>query len=244
VAGCSVGKVSKAAVFGAPCFHVNEPSDPAIVNDTVSVLRAHLAAGGSSLNPAVVAHDQGVVAAIFQNCTTFGETTCNGLFAAPAYTPDGAGGELYAIELNNSSGDDSSRGVVFFFEGEHLLNGGPPLPPNGPALGSPPTLPGPTGTYTLAIPDAQVPTPGANPGGLCEVTHDGNGVFAAGLKRFTVNFEVSTPENLDGISTVIVANIGDAGIDPYTYEWNGTNVAVASGSLPPTPQVIGIDSTC
>jgi lysophospholipase L1-like esterase len=197
---------------------------------------------GAGFDPAVVAHDQAVVATIFKDCAFQNGPgqphSCSGSFGPPVYTPDGKGGQLYAIELFPSDGDGSARGSVFFFDGEHLLNAGPALAPEGPVLGNPPMLPG-SDTYTAAIPDAQVATPGASPGGVLDVAR--NGVSAAGPQRFSIAYEISTPDGTgpDGTPFVSVAGIGNAGTDTYVYAWNGSTMTLVSGTAPSPPVVLG-----
>jgi hypothetical protein len=61
--------------------------------------------------------DEAAISAQFGNCTVFtGPAGCQSVMYAVS-TPDGHGGTLYAIEMNQTMGDGTGRGSVFFYDG-------------------------------------------------------------------------------------------------------------------------------
>jgi hypothetical protein len=73
--------------------------------------------------PAVaLAADESALSTLYEGCAG----TCA---YETASTPDGAGGILYAIEVEQQYGDGYGRGAVFFFHGETLLPGTGALAP-------------------------------------------------------------------------------------------------------------------
>jgi hypothetical protein len=66
--------------------------------------------------------DEAALSALYDGCAG----TCA---YETASTPDGAGGSLYAIEVEQQFGDGYGRGAVFFFHGETLLPGTGSLEP-------------------------------------------------------------------------------------------------------------------
>lgn len=82
-----------------------------------------VAASPFDQSPAVaVPADESTLSTLYNGCAgTCGYQT--------ASTPDGAGGILYAIEVDQQYGDGYGRGAVFFFHGETLLPGTGALAP-------------------------------------------------------------------------------------------------------------------
>jgi hypothetical protein len=73
--------------------------------------------------PAVaLAADESALSVLYDGCAG----TCA---YETASTPDGAGGTLYAIEVEQQYGDGYGRGAIFFFHGETLLAGTGALAP-------------------------------------------------------------------------------------------------------------------
>lgn len=86
-------------------------------------LRAATSAG--SPNTSVVAHDERLVAAMYDDCSAFSPTR-----SCPFGTVDvTAAGSIYAIHLRAETGDDCERGIVYFFHVEQLLMATSELPP-------------------------------------------------------------------------------------------------------------------
>jgi hypothetical protein len=82
------------------------------------------AASPYALPPAVaVAGDEAALSTLYDGCAG----TCA---YETASTPDGAGGTLYSIEVEQQYGDGYGRGAVFFFHGETLLAGTGSLAPD------------------------------------------------------------------------------------------------------------------
>lgn len=77
-------------------------------------------------DPAVVAHDEAAVAAMYGNCSAFNPDGCP--FGPIVTTPDGSGNLLYAISIQ-TTGDDCFRHIAYFFDGERLLGNTSQLPP-------------------------------------------------------------------------------------------------------------------
>ena len=80
-----------------------------------------------SPNPAVLAHDEAAVSAIYHNCAAFNP---NGCPLSAAVTRDGHGRLLYGIFLAAETGDACYRGIVYFFDGEKLIDNTSQLPPD------------------------------------------------------------------------------------------------------------------
>jgi hypothetical protein len=164
-------------------------------------------------NREVVAHDESVVAMLNGNCAAFEPTgSCSALFTADS-TPNGNGGTLYAVELGARTGDQCSRGSVYFFDGESLLPNASQLPPSH-------------GQET--------------DGGLAFVSESA-GISSPGPDEIAVLFVVSKPDLPGG--GVSCAADGNAGTDTYVYRENASAMQLVSGQPPAPPKVIGLGSS-
>ena len=67
----------------------------------------------------VVGHDRAVVSRIMMDCRAFALHGCP--FGATAWTANGRGGLLYAIDVRKTAGDSCGLGVVYFFDVERLI---------------------------------------------------------------------------------------------------------------------------
>ena len=161
----------------------------------------------------VVAHDESVVATLNGNCAAFEpKGSCTGLFTV-ASTSNGNGGTLSAVELRATTGDECSRGSVYFFDGESLLPNASQLPPSH-------------GRET--------------DGGLAFIS-ESPGVSSPGPDEIAVPFVVSNP-NLPG-GGVTCAGDGNAGTDTYVFREGASAMQLVSGQPPPPPKVIGLGSS-
>lgn len=70
-------------------------------------------------DPAVLAHDRGVVAKAYHDCRAFSPRGCQ--FGYSAWTRNGSGRLLYAVHLLKTAGDSCGLGVVYFFDVRHLI---------------------------------------------------------------------------------------------------------------------------
>jgi hypothetical protein len=164
-------------------------------------------------NREVVAHDESVVAMLNGYCAAFEPTgSCSGLFTVDS-TPNGNGGTLYAVELGARTGDQCSRGSVYFFDGESLLPNASQLPPS----------------------DGQ-----ETDGGLAFVSKSA-GISSPGPDEIAVLFVVSKPDLPTG--AVSCAADGNAGTDIYVYRENASAMQLVSGQPPAPPKVIGLGSS-
>ncbi|MEA2503252.1 MAG: hypothetical protein QOG36_295 [Actinomycetota bacterium] len=186
------------------------------VNPTIAVGTPTATMGispATSPNREVVAHDESVVATLNGNCAAFEPTgSCSGLFTVDS-TPNGNGGTLYAVELGARTGDQCSRGSVYFFDGESLLPNASQLPPS----------------------DGQ-----ETDGGLDFVSKTA-GISSPGPDEIAVLFVVSKPDLPAG--RVSCAAAGNAGTDTYVYRENGSAMQLVSGQPPAPPKVIGLGSS-
>lgn len=105
-----------------PDIQIQIPPQPAPGSPAAST-----AVPASSPDPAVVAHDEAAVAAVYGNCSAFNPNGCP--FGPVVTTPDGSGNLLYAISAQ-TTGDDCFRHIAYFFDGERLLGNTSQLSPN------------------------------------------------------------------------------------------------------------------
>ncbi|MDA8192579.1 MAG: hypothetical protein M0Z53_01085 [Thermaerobacter sp.] len=89
----------------------------------------------SSPNSAVASRDEAVVAALWNNCQAFVPAPGGCPFAVAA-TSDGAGRDLYAIDLRQNAGDACSGAIIYVFDGETLITDTTKLPPQALAVRS------------------------------------------------------------------------------------------------------------
>ena len=99
------------------------PKKPAATTTTTAPAATTATANPYGQPSAVaVPADEATLSALYKGCAG----TCA---YQTASTPDGTGGTLYAIEVNQQYGDGNGRGAVFFFHGETLLPGTGSLAP-------------------------------------------------------------------------------------------------------------------
>lgn len=69
----------------------------------------------------VIRHDKAFVAKRLHNCASLGLMPTHCPFGATAFTSNGTGGRLYAIELRWFTMDACDRGLLYFFDGTHFV---------------------------------------------------------------------------------------------------------------------------
>lgn len=163
-------------------------------------------------NPDVLTNDEAVVVDFNPYCAdAYPSHKC---LVQGISTSDGSGGTLYAIVVPALTGDGAGRGGVYFFHGESLLTAAASLPPQGTA-----TPDGPGHEWV----------DGSGP----EIEGHPYGVSVPVPGEFAVRYVVSSQANMCN------ACIGNDGTDTYIYGWNGTQMALLSGTPPTPPAVIG-----